>query len=87
MSEPVLRVAGLEKRYSEEGPAALGGVTFDVLEGELLVIVEPVIVVQSVEKHLLDGLSRRKHRILRYIAHAQPAARSPRPRVRLLGPG
>ena len=39
MSEPVLRVAGLEKRYSEEGHAALAGVTFDVLEGEFLAIV------------------------------------------------
>jgi NitT/TauT family transport system ATP-binding protein len=32
-------VAGLEKRYSEEGHAALAGVTFDVLEGEFLAIV------------------------------------------------
>ena len=32
-------LAGLEKRYSEEGPAALAGVTFDVVQGELLVIV------------------------------------------------
>jgi NitT/TauT family transport system ATP-binding protein len=32
-------VAGLEKRYSEEGPAALAEVTFDVFEGELLAIV------------------------------------------------
>ena len=39
MSEPVLRVSGLEKRYSEAGPAALAGVTFDVVQGELLVIV------------------------------------------------
>ncbi len=39
MSEPVLRVVGLEKRYSDEGPAALAGVTFDVLEGELLAII------------------------------------------------
>ncbi len=41
MSEPVLRVSGLEKRYSETGPSALAGVTFDVLEGELLAIVGP----------------------------------------------
>jgi NitT/TauT family transport system ATP-binding protein len=32
-------VAGLEKRYAEEGPAALAGVTFDVVQGELLAIV------------------------------------------------
>ncbi len=41
MTEPVLRVAGLEKRYSETGPAALADVTFDVLQGELLAIVGP----------------------------------------------
>jgi NitT/TauT family transport system ATP-binding protein len=41
VSEPILRVAGLEKRYSETGPAALAEVTFDVLEGELLAIVGP----------------------------------------------
>ena len=35
VSEPVLRVVGLEKRYSEEGSAALAGVTFDVVQGEL----------------------------------------------------
>jgi NitT/TauT family transport system ATP-binding protein len=39
VNEPVLQVAGLEKRYSEEGPAALAEVTFDVFEGELLAIV------------------------------------------------
>jgi NitT/TauT family transport system ATP-binding protein len=41
VSEPVLRVSGLEKRYSESGPAALAGVTFDVTQGELLAIVGP----------------------------------------------
>jgi NitT/TauT family transport system ATP-binding protein len=42
VSEPVLRVeGGLEKRYSDTGPAALAGVTFDVLGGELLAIVGP----------------------------------------------
>jgi len=41
VSEPVLQVSELEKRYSEEGPAALGKVTFDVARGELLVVVGP----------------------------------------------
>ncbi len=41
MSEPFLRVERLEKRYSESGPAALAGVTFDVVQGELLAIVGP----------------------------------------------
>src|SRR5688500_4332031 len=37
----VLRVAGLGKRYSSDGPPALTNVTFDVAEGELLAIVGP----------------------------------------------
>ena len=37
----VLRVAGLGKRYSSDGPPALTDVTFDVAEGELLAIVGP----------------------------------------------
>jgi NitT/TauT family transport system ATP-binding protein len=37
----VLRVAGLGKRYSSDGPAALTHVTFDVSEGELLAVVGP----------------------------------------------
>ena len=41
MNEPVLRVAGLEKRYSETGLAALADVTFDVVKRELLAIVGP----------------------------------------------
>jgi len=41
VSEPVLRVSGLEKRYAEPGPAALADVTFEVLGGELLAIVGP----------------------------------------------
>ena len=38
---PVLRISGLGKRYSSEGPPALEDVTFDVVEGELLAIVGP----------------------------------------------
>ena len=41
MSEPLLRVSGLEKRYSDEGPAAIAEVTFDVAAGELVAIVGP----------------------------------------------
>jgi len=37
----VLRVAGVEKRYSSAGPPALTGVTFDVAEGELVALVGP----------------------------------------------
>jgi NitT/TauT family transport system ATP-binding protein len=41
VSEPVLRVSQLEKRYSRNGPAVLSGVTFDVAPGELLALVGP----------------------------------------------
>ncbi|HSI98144.1 MAG TPA: ABC transporter ATP-binding protein [Gaiellaceae bacterium] len=37
----VLRVEGIAKRYSADGPAALSGVSFEVAEGELLAIVGP----------------------------------------------
>ena len=39
MSEPILRVSSLEKRYSDAGPAAIADVTFDVFEGEFLAMV------------------------------------------------
>ena len=58
MSERVLRVAGLEKRYSEAGPAALAGVTFDVLRGELLAIVGPSGGGKTTLLRLLCGLIR-----------------------------
>ena len=41
VGEPVLRVAGLEKRYSEDGPAAMNSVTFEVDAGEFVAIVGP----------------------------------------------
>jgi NitT/TauT family transport system ATP-binding protein len=41
VTEPVLRVSELEKRYSDEGPAVLSDVTFDVAERELVTIVGP----------------------------------------------
>ena len=53
MSELVLRVSGLEKRYSETGPAALAGVAFDVTSGELQAgaqgVSSPVLGVPGVE--------------------------------------
>ncbi len=58
MSEPVLRVSGLEKRYSDAGPAALADVTFDVGEGELLVIVGPSGGGKTTLLRLLCGLTR-----------------------------
>ena len=58
MSEPVLRVSGLEKRYSDAGPAALADVTFDVREGELLAIVGPSGGGKTTLLRLLCGLTR-----------------------------
>ena len=39
--EPIVRVSGLGKRYSDDRPFALSEVTFDVETGELLAIVGP----------------------------------------------
>jgi NitT/TauT family transport system ATP-binding protein len=47
---------GLEKRYSDTGPAALAGVTFDVLGGELLAIVGPSGAGKTTLLRLLCGL-------------------------------
>jgi len=41
VDEPVLRVASLEKRYSETGAPAIADVTFDVAAGDLVAIVGP----------------------------------------------
>ncbi len=56
VGEPVLRVEGLEKRYSEDGPAALSGVTFDVAAGEFVAIVGPSGCGKTTLLRLLCGL-------------------------------
>ena len=48
----------LEKRYSDEGPAALGQVTFDVARGELLVVVGPSGCGKTTLLRLLCGLTQ-----------------------------
>jgi NitT/TauT family transport system ATP-binding protein len=58
VAEPVLRVAQLEKRYSEEGLAALSRVTFDVARGELLVVVGPSGCGKTTLLRLLCGLTQ-----------------------------
>jgi NitT/TauT family transport system ATP-binding protein len=57
VSESVLQVRELEKRYSDEGPAALGKVTFDVARGELLVVVGPSGCGKTTLLRLLCGLT------------------------------
>ncbi len=57
MSDPVLQVTDLEKRYAEDGPAALGKVTFDVARGELLVVVGPSGCGKTTLLRLLCGLT------------------------------
>jgi NitT/TauT family transport system ATP-binding protein len=56
-SEPVLRVSGLGKRYSAQGPAALAGVTFDVQDRELLALVGPSGCGKTTLLRLLCGLT------------------------------
>jgi NitT/TauT family transport system ATP-binding protein len=51
-------VKELEKRYSDEGPAALGQVTFDVARGELLVVVGPSGCGKTTLLRLLCGLTQ-----------------------------
>ena len=56
VAEPVLRVEGLEKRYSDDGPAALSSVTFDVAAGEFVAIVGPSGCGKTTLLRLLCGL-------------------------------
>jgi len=51
-------VAGLGKRYSQQGPAALADVAFEVAEGELLAIVGPSGCGKTTLLRLLCGLTR-----------------------------
>jgi NitT/TauT family transport system ATP-binding protein len=74
--EPVLQVSGLGKRYSEQGPAALAGVTFDVDEGELLAIVGPSGCGKSTLLRILCGLTAPTEGTV--LLDGRPVVRPPR---------
>lgn len=73
---PALRVSGLGKRYSEDGPAALSDVTFEVADGELLAIVGPSGCGKTTLLRLLCGLVPSTNGAVFF--HGRPVARPPR---------
>ncbi len=56
VTTPVLRVSGLTKRYSSDGPEAVSDVTFDVATGELFAVVGPSGCGKTTLLRLLCGL-------------------------------
>ena len=73
---PVLRVSGLGKRYSDQGPAALADVTFDVAQGELLAIVGPSGCGKTTLLRLLCGLAAPNEGTV--LLDGRPVLRPPR---------
>jgi NitT/TauT family transport system ATP-binding protein len=73
---PVLRVSGLGKRYSDDGPAALIDVGFDVTEGELLAIVGPSGCGKTTLLRLLCGLTAPNEGTV--LLDGRPVVRPPR---------
>ena len=57
LTEPIVRVSGLGKRYSADGPLALSEISFDVVEGELLAVVGPSGCGKTTLIRLLCGLT------------------------------
>ncbi len=75
-AEPVLRVSGIGKRYSERGPGALAGVTFDVADGELLALVGPSGCGKTTLLRVLCGLTRPSAGTV--LLDGRPVVRPPR---------
>jgi NitT/TauT family transport system ATP-binding protein len=73
---PVLRVAGLGKRYEENGATALADVTFDVTEGELLAIVGASGCGKTTLLRLICGLTRPTEGTV--LLDGKPVTRPPR---------
>src|SRR5688572_31291047 len=73
---PALRVSGLGKRYSEDGPAALSDVTFEVADGELLAIVGPSGCGKTTLLRLLCGLMPSTNGAVFF--HGRPVLHPPR---------
>ena len=72
----VLVVSRLAKRYADDGPAALGDVSFDVSEGEVLAVVGPSGSGKTTLLRLLSGLSRPTEGAV--LLDGRPVVRPPR---------
>ena len=72
---PVLRVAHLQKRYSDRGPAVLSDVSFDVRAGELVALVGPSGCGKTTLLRMLCGLTAPTDGVV--LLEGQPIVRPP----------
>jgi NitT/TauT family transport system ATP-binding protein len=76
VSTPVLRAAGIGKRYAPDAPLVLADVTFDIEEGELLAIVGPSGCGKTTLLRILCGLLPPSEGTV--LLDGRPVARPPR---------